>query len=344
VRKGDEILMIHRFRDGNEYYVLPGGGVELGESPEVTALRELKEETSIIGKIDRKISDIKDNNGNIHQIFLLEYISGEATLPKNSEEAKYSTKDNTYEPCWVKVVDIDRLTMWPEGTKELIKDKCSHINLSNDEIIRLAKIIWNYHLLNQKLEKADGILVLGSSDIRIAERGAELYLDHWAPLIIFSGGLGRMTKHTFAKSEAEVFADVAIKMGVPKDKIILETKSTNTGDNILFSRQLLLERNIAVRKLIAVTKPYMERRALATIKKLWPELDFIVTSSQISFEYFPTEARPMDYIVNAIVADIQRIMIYPKKGFQIEQHIPDEVLDAYKKLIEAGYTKQLIRE
>jgi len=53
---------------------------------------------------------------------------------------------------------------------------------------KLAKIIWDYHHIGHKLEKADCILVLGSSDIRIAEYGAKLFFDGWAPLIIFSGG------------------------------------------------------------------------------------------------------------------------------------------------------------
>jgi uncharacterized SAM-binding protein YcdF (DUF218 family) len=215
---------------------------------------------------------------------------------------------------------------------------------SREEIIRLAKIIWNYHLLNQKLEKADAILVLGSSDTRVAERGASLYLDHWAPQMIFTGGLGRMTKHTFTRSEAEVFADVAIQMGVPKDKILLEMKSTNSGDNILFTKELLLKHNILPKKLIIVTKTYMERRAFAAVRRLWPELDFIVTSPQIGFEDYPTESRPMDYIIGAIVGDIQRIMIYPRKGFQIEQDVPADVMDAYNRLIEAGYDEQLVKE
>ena len=59
--------------------------------------------------------------------------------------------------------------------------------------LALAQQLWDYHHVNQNLQKSDCILVLGSHDLRVAERGAELYLQGWAPLLIMSGGLGRLT-------------------------------------------------------------------------------------------------------------------------------------------------------
>lgn len=101
-----------------------------------------------------------------------------------------------------------------------------------NNVDELAKIVWDYHHMGHQLRKADCILVLGSNDTRVAERGAEIFLSGYAPLIIFSGGVGKLTKDLFKKSEAEVFADIAIGMGVPKDKILIEPDSTNTGENI----------------------------------------------------------------------------------------------------------------
>ena len=54
-------------------------------------------------------------------------------------------------------------------------------------VFRLAQQIWDYHRLNLPLEKADFIVGLGSYDLRVAERCADLYADNWAPFIIFSG-------------------------------------------------------------------------------------------------------------------------------------------------------------
>jgi uncharacterized SAM-binding protein YcdF (DUF218 family) len=206
----------------------------------------------------------------------------------------------------------------------------------------LAKKIWNYLKLDHKLEKSDAILVLGSHDIRVAERGAQLFLDGLAPLLIFSGGRGRLTAD-WQKTEADSFAEVAIKMGVPKDKIIIENKSTNTGENIEFTKVLLAKRNLNPRKFIVVQKPYMERRAYATFKKRWPEKGIIVTSPQIDFDHYPTKDITKDEIINIMLGDLQRMRIYPAKGFQITQDIPEDIWAAFEELVKRGYTKQLVK-
>jgi len=48
-----------------------------------------------------------------------------------------------------------------------------------------------------------------------------------------------------------------------------------------------------------------------------------------------------DEVINVMVGDLQRIKMYPEKGFQVHQDIPKEVWDAYLKLVEMGYTKHL---
>lgn len=212
-----------------------------------------------------------------------------------------------------------------------------------NNVDELAKIIWNYMRMGQTLKKADAIFVLGSHDTRVAERAAELYLQGWAPVVIFSGNQGALTREVFAKPEAEVFADIAEKLGVPRRDMILETKATNTGENITFTKKLLEEKGLDFKSFILVQKPYMERRTYATFTKQWPGKEFIVTSPQLGYEEFVSEKYPKEYVLNIIVGDMQRIIEYPKKGFQIPQEVPAEVLAAYKKLIDLGYTKHLIK-
>jgi uncharacterized SAM-binding protein YcdF (DUF218 family) len=139
------------------------------------------------------------------------------------------------------------------------------------------------------LKKADCILALGSHDLRVAERAARLYLDGWGSMIIFSGGLGNFTKNMWTEPEADQFAAIAINMGVPKELILIENKSTNTGENILFTQQLLAQKDLEPQSFIVVQKPYMERRSYATFKQCWPGKKLVVTSPQISFEAYPTE-------------------------------------------------------
>ena len=62
------------------------------------------------------------------------------------------------------------------------------------EILAEARKLWDYHHLYHTPAPSDCILVLGSLDLRVANRGAELYLQGLAPILIFSGGLGKVTK------------------------------------------------------------------------------------------------------------------------------------------------------
>lgn len=86
---------------------------------------------------------------------------------------------------------------------------------TDPEVIHLAKILWEYHHMHHEPEKSECILALGSHDLRVAERAAELYLQGWAPLIIFSAGLGNLTKGVWTEPEADQFERIAVKRGVP---------------------------------------------------------------------------------------------------------------------------------
>lgn len=212
------------------------------------------------------------------------------------------------------------------------------------EAVHWAKIVWDYHHMDTPLQKADCIFVLGSHDTRVADRAAEIYLQGWAPLLIFSGGLGRLTKDLWTQTEADLFAKIAVEKGVPEKNILIENHSTNTGENVLFTRQLLRQKGFDPQSFILVQKPYMERRTYATFQKQWPGKIVYVTSPQISFEDYPTDEFPLERVINIMVGDLQRIRLYAEKGFQIQQHIPDKVWDAYENLVALGFDRQLIKE
>jgi hypothetical protein len=88
----------------------------------------------------------------------------------------------------------------------------------------------------------------------------------------------------------------------------------------------------------------MERRSYATFKKHWPDKKLIVTSPQISFEEYPTEEIPLERVINIMVGDLQRIMEYPEKGFQIYQEVPPDIRDAYDQLIASGFNKHMMQQ
>ena len=140
--------------------------------------------------------------------------------------------------------------------------------MTKDQAIQ---IIWDYMHLHHTLQKADAILVLGNRDIRVGEYAARLWLDGWAPYLVCAGSGSihndKPGRELFVgTTEAEVFAAKAREIGVPESAIIVENQSQNTGENYELTLQLLQERGVSVQTLIAVQKPYMERRTYATGK------------------------------------------------------------------------------
>jgi uncharacterized SAM-binding protein YcdF (DUF218 family) len=209
-----------------------------------------------------------------------------------------------------------------------------------------ARIIWDYLQLHQTPKKSDAIFVFCSMDTRVAERAAELFNQGMADTMLISGGLGKLSKNVFDTSEAEVFSDIVKNLGVPADRIITEGKATNTGENILFTFRLLQEKNIMFNSFILVQKPYMERRTYAAFMKQWPrsQVNICVTSPQISYGDYFNAMCPRELVLNVMVGDLQRIKVFPKLGFQIEQDIPTKVWGAYKALVAQGYDKHLLKD
>ena len=208
----------------------------------------------------------------------------------------------------------------------------------------LARLLWDYMRMGHELEPCEVILVLGSNDVRVAEHGARLWLQGLAPKILFSGNVGVLTRELFGgRPEAEVFAEAARALGVPEAAILLEPRSTNTGENIVFSRQLLAQQGMDPARFIVVQKPYMERRAYATFMQQWPGKDIRLSSPDLDWDTYPNELLPKEVLLPILVGDLQRIRFYPEKGFQIPQEIPPEVWAAYEELVRRGYTGHLMQ-
>ena len=209
------------------------------------------------------------------------------------------------------------------------------------------QIIWNYLCLNQTPQQADVIVGFGNFNTDIARRAAELYHQGYAPKILFTGGLGRNTEGLLPEPEAVRFARVAMECGVPKKDILLEDKSANTKENIEFTRQLLEKQGIPHDRILGVHQPFMERRITAAMGVYWPELDFSVTSPQVSIPEYLQRAKEQGISENAsisvIVGDFQRMDLYAKLGFQLPQHIPEEAWQAFRQLVAMGYDRQLAK-
>ena len=195
--------------------------------------------------------------------------------------------------------------------------------------------------------KADAILVLGSNDVRVAKRAAELHAAGLAPLVVFSGARGNFTQD-LEQTEAEWLADAARRDGLPDSAILLEPRATNTGENIRFCRELLRERwgdAVDSKTYIVVQKPFMLYRSFATFTKQWPGPSFAVASPAVAKleDYVDASiGMPFDAVVSAMVGDTQRLRFYSEvKDFQAAIDVPDAVWAALGRLVGLGYTSHL---
>ena len=210
-----------------------------------------------------------------------------------------------------------------------------------------VQILWDFMHLNQTPEQADVIVGFGCYDEDIPRCCAELFHRGLAPFVCFSGGLGRNTSAIWNRSEAERFAAIAIAEGVPANRIILENQSTNSAENLLFTPKILAEAGVKAEKILAVHKPYMERRLWAAMQVYWPEVRAVYTSPQVTVEQHIAHAEATGIsrkrVIETLVGDVQRMELYAVKGYQVPVQIPDKVRTAFHALVAEGYTGQLAK-
>ncbi len=211
------------------------------------------------------------------------------------------------------------------------------------------KTIWDYMFLKQKITKCDLIIGCGCYDKQIPVLCAELLKKGYASKIIFTGGLGKITQNVFTKSEAETYKDIAIACGVEAEKILIENKSTNTGDNFKFSAKLIAENQLKADKVLIVHRGIYQRRTLNVAKTVLKNSEVFITAPPVTFDEFVTflENSPEDEVersIAVIVGNIQRLIIYPQFGWQTEEQIPINVLKAYEFLKSVGYDQYIYKK
>jgi uncharacterized SAM-binding protein YcdF (DUF218 family) len=209
---------------------------------------------------------------------------------------------------------------------------------SGDELVmRYAKVLWDYHNTETTLDNADIIVGLGSYDLRVADRCADLHAAGLAPLLMFTGASGNWTRNRFACSEARAFAERAVAQGVLPEAIRLEEKATNIGENIALVRAELPD----VQRVVWVTKPQTRRRLSATLHVAWPGIKSMITAPQHALAAQPVEDHSLDAVIAEMVGDTWRVAAYPGKGFQSPQPMGADVKEAFAALVANGFTGHL---
>lgn len=106
ILKENKILVLRQFnyKLGEEYWMLPGGGLEANETPEEGIIREIKEETNLDIDIQRILFDEEGNGKDVYK----RYITFLCVPKVNSiEQIGYEEDSNRkiLELVWMSIID-----------------------------------------------------------------------------------------------------------------------------------------------------------------------------------------------------------------------------------------------
>lgn len=196
------------------------------------------------------------------------------------------------------------------------------------QLMRATSTVLNYLSITDAPREADIIWGLGSNDLLVPKKAAELFHAHLAPTIVFSGGNGHRWKD-LDLTEAEFFRNAAIAENVPESKIVLEKNSIHTGENVTFSFRLLDSLGVTVNSALLITIPPFQRRAEITVRTHRESVQcFNCPVNWGRPETWTSEK--LIHVAELCIGEIERLREYPNRGFikWDPLQIPDEVISA----------------
>lgn len=170
-----------------------------------------------------------------------------------------------------------------------VRERGSTLSLLLIAIVVLAGFVLSYRLwlplfawalsVEDKPRPVDVIVVLGGGSETRVKRGVELYDLGYAEKMIFTGG--RVKVAGLRETYAGLLGEEALRLGVPREAIILEARSTSTYEDALYTREIMARQRFD--SAIIVTESYHARRALQSFRKVFAGRDI---------ELIPSSAEP----------------------------------------------------
>ncbi len=103
------------------------------------------------------------------------------------------------------------------------------------------------------------------------------------------------------RGEAVHYRERAVELGVPGSAVLVEPKTRNTGENIRFARDALEKDGVEVASVLLISKPYEQRRAYATARKLWPEVEIVSASTPMTLDEYVNSIGDARLVIDMLV-------------------------------------------
>ncbi|ADO48485.1 YdcF family protein [[Enterobacter] lignolyticus] len=213
---------------------------------------------------------------------------------------------------------------------------------------------------------ADCVVLAGNAVIPTIDAACRLSAAN--RLLLISGGIGHSTPFLYAavarhprynvlqtagRAEADILADIAHRFwNIPRERILVEDKSTNCGENARFTRDMLTSQGITVGRGIVVQDPTMQRRTMATFARVWEGADNAPRwvsypgylpvlrngADGLAFTHAAQDVWPVDRYLSLLLGELPRLQddangYGPRgRGFIAHVDIPEALQEAWRTL------------
>jgi len=186
----------------------------------------------------------------------------------------------------------------------------------------------------------DAVIGFGAFDLKLPRFCGELYVAGHARRIIFTGGVGAGTAD-LGQPEADAWCAELLRThpAIPRDHIILENRSTNTGENVRFTTELLARQHPAltlghgIKTVLVVAAPSRLRRVRLTLQQLQPRLHILGQHPGSSFaeELALYASKGLDFVAH-LTGELDRIVDYAARGWILPEPLPLPIVAAHHHL------------
>jgi hypothetical protein len=182
--------------------------------------------------------------------------------------------------------------------------------------------IIDYIAPETRLFRCDYALLFGSrhAQMHLVAETADLFEKRYFERVLVCGGRTRNCD----TPEAVEIAGKLINRGIPADRIVTECASTNTGENVVFARQMMGD---TLRDLLLIGKIYAKRRYAMTVKAQWNSIERVACCGINYFGVPRTEWWKSAALRARVMSELRKIPRYLQLGYISEVAIRDGYID-----------------